>query len=128
MEDYLLEILKLKNKGYCCSQIMVQLGLDLLEKNNEELVKSMKGLCNGLHSGDLCGCLSAGAITLNLLLSEEDVPQAVSELVNWFKNVYGKVKCSELLEGKTNSEVCPPILCQTYERIREIYYELAEEV
>lgn len=126
MEDYLLRILALKNKGYCCSQILVQLGLDLVEKDNEELVNSMKGLCNGLYSGELCGCLSAGAVTLNLLLSEEDVPQAVCELVDWFKNAYGKVKCSELLEGKSKMEVCPPILCQTYEKIRETYYELAD--
>ncbi|MEL7567188.1 MAG: C-GCAxxG-C-C family protein [Dehalobacterium sp.] len=128
MEDYQLRILELNSKGYCCSQILVQLGLDLLEKNNEQLVNSMKGLCNGLFSGGLCGCLSAGAITLNLILSEEDVPQAVSELVEWFKNVNGKVNCSELLKGKTKAEVCLPVLCQTFERIREIYDDFSCEV
>ncbi|HHT63179.1 MAG: C-GCAxxG-C-C family (seleno)protein [Bacillota bacterium] len=128
MDDYQFRSLELKNKGYCCSQILVQLSLDLIEKNNEELVKSMKGLCNGLFSGELCGCLSAGAVTLSLLLAEEDVPEAVHELTNLFRNNYGKFKCSELLEGKSKSEVCQQILFQTYDWIREIYFELADEV
>ncbi|ATW25742.1 C-GCAxxG-C-C family protein [Candidatus Formimonas warabiya] len=125
MEDYQLRILSLKNKGYCCSQIMVQLALDLLEKDNEELVNSMKGLCNGLQSGELCGCLSAGAVALTMLLPEDDV-RATMELVDWFHNTYGTVNCSELLEGKVKAEVCPAILCRTYEKIREIYDELAD--
>lgn len=128
MEDYQQKIMELNSKGYCCSQIMVQLGLNLIGKDNDELVNSVKGLCNGLFSGDLCGCLSAGAITLNLVLLEKDVPQAVAELVEWFKSVNGTVNCSQLLEGKTKSKVCLPVLSQTYEKIREIYDDLGEEI
>ena len=53
------EILDLKLKGYCCSQMIMEMGLRRLEKENEDLVSAMAGLCDGMWSGRVCGILSA---------------------------------------------------------------------
>ena len=64
-----LEILKLKSQGLCCSQIMVRLVLDLLGRDNPDLVHFARGLCMGYGSntGD-CGILTAGICILALYL------------------------------------------------------------
>ena len=60
------EIIRLSSQGYCCSQIMVQMGLDAKQEENPELLDAVSGLCGGLHSGLFCGILTGAACLLSL--------------------------------------------------------------
>jgi hypothetical protein len=51
------DIFELKLHGYCCSQIIMELGLRKMEKENSDLIAAMAGLCNGLWQGKTCGLL-----------------------------------------------------------------------
>ena len=64
MDD--LEMMQeLKSQGFVCSQIIVMMGLDLLGKENPDLVKAMHSLAGGIgYTGDVCGTLTAGACLL----------------------------------------------------------------
>lgn len=109
-------------QGYCCSQIIMKLGLDEMHRDNEELVKAMKGLCQGIYSGTVCGTLSAASCLL-FLLSIRSGQQLSHELTDWFKEEFGSIDCSDLLgEDPVGSslKLCPVIIKRTFEEILEI--------
>ena len=53
------EMLGYKLKGYCCSQIVADMALKRMGKENQDLVDAVAGLCFGLNDGRNCGALSA---------------------------------------------------------------------
>ncbi|MBU0972241.1 MAG: C-GCAxxG-C-C family protein [Proteobacteria bacterium] len=67
-----LEILKLKHQGYCCSQIMVHMILDLMDRENENLIRFARGLCmgGGMEKGP-CGILTAGMSILSMMAGDD---------------------------------------------------------
>ena len=116
------EILDLKLKGYCCSQMIMEMGLRRLEKENEDLVAAMAGLCDGMWSGRVCGILSAGICLLYLADPKEASRNHVAELTDWFEDAFACTDCEELVEGNPLNKVekCPMMLEATFQKIEEL--------
>ncbi|AJE03546.1 DVU_1555 family C-GCAxxG-C-C protein [Geobacter pickeringii] len=133
MNDLFFRLVKLKAKGYCCAQIIVLLALETLGKANDDLVKSVGGLCYGIiGSGEACGALSGGACLISLYAGkggEEEMPHErhmtmLSELSEWFKGradaQYGGTRCLDILEKFPNQGICGQIVAETYGKCMEI--------
>ncbi len=113
---------ELKLQGYCCSQIIMAVSLERMKRDNEELVASMAGLCNGLEQGLLCGCLSAAACVIALADPAFKEKGTLEELTDWFEESYGCLQCRELLDGKLENhvELCPRMVEGTLLRLEEL--------
>jgi hypothetical protein len=91
MTDSAQEILRLSKEGFCCSQIMLQIGLDAKKDENPELLDAVAGLCGGMHSGLCCGTLTGAACLLSMLDKANAKLHMIPRLVEWFKST-----CTEL--------------------------------
>jgi hypothetical protein len=49
MDDMILQLMRLKAKGFCCAQIILILALEAQGKTNADLVRSVGGLCFGIN-------------------------------------------------------------------------------
>lgn len=114
-------ILEMKLQGYCCSQMIMKLGLEHLGKENPDLIAAMEGLCGGVHQGEICGSLSA-AICFLYLWDKGKAPELSYELTEWFTGVYGSVRCIEIIEGDADNKptVCPPLIENTYLKLMDL--------
>ncbi len=69
MHPLLLELLPLIHKGYCCSQLLMQIFLQSVGQEYEDhasLVRAMQGLCVGMGGQEgPCGLLASGACVLS---------------------------------------------------------------
>jgi len=90
LDEIVLRMLQLRQKGYCCSQILLILALDSEHKTNTDLVRAARGLCYGMGSGEVCGCLSAG------------------------------VRCDDILTQHPDKSACGAIVVATYRKAMEI--------
>lgn len=119
-------IMELGIQGYCCSQIMVLLGLEIQEKTNPDLVQSVAGLCGGMCSGETCGVITGAACMLSLFDKELATGCMIPELVDWFRHEYtglfGGIKCSDIIDGDGGNKLrrCPVIMAATYARALKI--------
>lgn len=115
-------ILDLNMQGYCCSQIIMQIGLDNLGKENTDLIVAMKALCNGLQEGKLCGCLTAASCVLYLADSERAATRLNTELMEWFDDTFGALDCNDLLEGNPLNKIekCPMIIEATCKKLEDL--------
>jgi hypothetical protein len=132
MDDTMLQLMKLKAKGYCCAQMILILALEARGESNADLVRSMGGLCFGIHGGgEACGALSGGACLISLYAGKGSEDEAaddgyvpmVGELVDWFKvaaGEYGGTRCSEILEKYPDRSICGRIVADTYARCLDI--------
>ncbi len=125
MEDYIERIWEMKLSGYCCSQVIIAMGLELQGKENKDLLNAMSALCNGFYSGLLCGALSGAACLLSMYDAQKSAEVMIPELVNWFQEVYETTDCEEILDGDPMAKVekCPNIVINTYEKALEILDE-----
>ena len=116
------EIFDLKLKGYCCSQIIMQMGLARMEKVNEDLVAAMAGLCDGLWQGKVCGTLSAAICLLYLADPYESGKAHARDMYEWFEDAFGAVDCDDILEGKPlmKTQKCPMIVESAFTKIMEL--------
>lgn len=130
LSNLFLEILTLKQGGYCCSQIIMKLALRELGQENPELVRAMAGLCfgSGLPEGG-CGILTAAASALSLSLGTAELPDSrlpslLSELIDWFnaraEGAYGGTSCAAILEASPNKRACADLLVATTEKLRAL--------
>ena len=71
------KIFTLKMNGYCCSQIIMEIGLELMDRENPDLVEAMAGLCDGAKCGRICGVVSAA----NCLMYLADAKNAENEFI-----------------------------------------------
>lgn len=112
------EILEFKLKGYCCSQIIMAMGLKKLEKENPDLIAAMAGLCNGLWREETCGIVSA-AVCLLFMAEPEHAGAKAAELYEWFEDAYDFMDCKALLvENPINKvEKCPAMLESTFNKV-----------
>jgi hypothetical protein len=133
MEDMILQLMRLKAKGFCCAQMILILALEAQGKTNADLVRSVGGLCFGINwSGEVCGALSGGVCLISLYAgkgSDEEAPNdrymtMVGELVDWFRGAahgeYGGTRCNEILERFPDRSVCGRIVMETYGKCMEI--------
>ncbi|MFA6810819.1 MAG: DVU_1555 family C-GCAxxG-C-C protein [Desulfoplanes sp.] len=135
MNDTAMRMLPLAGQGFCCSQILVLLALELQGKTNPELVRSVGGLCHGLgKTGHICGALLGGCCVLSLYTNrgepgEEKHPQTetmVHQLSTWFEefsSTFGGSTCGNIL-GKTGGEpdmgICGDLVSATFDKAMEI--------
>jgi hypothetical protein len=134
MSDIAREIRRLTSHGYCCSQIIVQMGLDAKQEENPELLDAVAGLCNGLHFGLVCGILTGAACLLSLYDKKNAAAHMIPRLVDWFETSHtqscGGIKCEEILQGNpvNRLERCPKIMEETIEKCRELLAEFGYEI
>lgn len=115
------EILELKLKGYCCSQIIMGLGLKRLNKENPDLIAAMAGLCNGMWMGKTCGIISA-AVCLFYLADPEQAGKNAEELLEWFEEHFESMECHALIGDNPLNKVekCPLMLEASFQKIAEM--------
>jgi hypothetical protein len=131
-------MMELKKQGFFCSQILLVMGLEMMGKENPELIRSVHGLAGGLgFSGDTCGVLSGGACLLGLyagkgLPQEQDDPRLIfmiEDLVKWFKEnfgtQYGGISCETIVgdSAKNQTTRCPVLTEQTFQKVKELLVE-----
>jgi hypothetical protein len=137
MNDYDLDILNLARQGYCCSQIVLHLALDLQGQENPGLLRAMSGLCNGFSATKgACGALTGAACLLAFYAgkgtaSEEAhdrLPLMQSELAAWFEasatTRFGGINCSDIVsDGRPDTSVCGFLVGECYGRAMAILVE-----
>lgn len=135
MEPLEHAIFTLSEKGYCCSQILALLILKAQGKDNDDLVRSLSGLCHGIgQSGDACGILTGGCCVLAYLVGRQTadddtaMPGAkivLEEFVDWFNEEttdrWGSIHCTDILgeespEGPNKSH-CRELLAKSWVRL-----------
>ena len=128
-----MEILSLRQKGFCCSQIMVKLVLGDLGRDNPDLVRAMAALCfGGGHPAGTCGVLTGAACALSLCLGSDsgcesadpEFPLLLVELVDWFtvraEGSYGGSRCDEILAASPDKRACSLLLIATLEKLQSM--------
>jgi len=128
------EAFRLAAQGYCCSQIMLKVGLDAREEENPELLDAVAGLCGGLYSGLCCGTLTGAACLLSLYDRNRAAASMIPRLVKWFQGTYGQLyggtNCEDILGDNpgNRAERCPKIVEETLEKCRELLAEIGHEI
>jgi hypothetical protein len=133
MDDIIFQLMRLKAKGFCCTQIILILALEAQGKTNADLVRSVGGPCFGINwSGEVCGALSGGACLISLYAgkgADDEAPDdrymtMVGELVDWFSQAadggYGGKRCKEILERFPDRSICGKIVTDTYGKCMDI--------
>lgn len=134
MSNTAKEIRRLAGQGYCCSQIMVKMGLEAKQEENPELLDAVAGLCGGLYSGLCCGILTGAACLLSLFDKNRAASDMIPKLVEWFqmtcKPSYGGISCNDILQRNPENrlERCPRIMTETFEKSRELLAEIGYEI
>lgn len=125
------KIAGLLSQKFHCSQIMMQIGMDALELDEPNLIKSMTGLAGGLGGcGRNCGALTGGVCMISLfagrgMAEEEADPELegmISELLAWFEESYGSADCGDIIQGDKNNipGTCPQLICAACRKVLEI--------
>ena len=138
MDNVAFEMFMLKNAGYCCTQIMVKMALDEEEKENEDLLRAINGLCMGIGSTQkICGVLTGGIAILGLYAgkgSAKEYPNPeyscmIDEYIDWFESAFGSTECIDIIgsctiiDYETNQDYimkCGDIMVKSYVKIKEI--------
>ena len=130
MNDYDFDILKLARQGYCCSQIVLHLALDLVGQVNPGLIRAMSGLCQGFSATKgACGALTGAACLLAYYggkgRAEEEphdrLPLMQAELAQWFEDYatprFGGINCSDIVaDGLPDTSICGGLVGECYGR------------
>lgn len=125
LDDYILSLIA---KGYHCSQVMMQLALDLRGEDNPILVRSLGGLGGGMFLHHNCGTLTGGACVLASYVPRTDdqepgiYQEMVKELVQWFETENGSIQCRDLVQPDRQSILafCPNLIAKTFAKVLEI--------
>ena len=130
-EDTLLSILPLAQKGYCCSQIILLLGLEAQGTENPALIRAISGLCHGIGgAGQTCGALSGAACLLGLYagkgqqseVEHERLALMLESLAQWFAEYtsgFGGTACTDILgESATQPDpnICGRLIADTMDQ------------
>ena len=136
MDDTLIRMLQLGQKGYNCSQIIILLGLELRGETNPGLVRAVGGLAYGCGTGrSSCGVLTGGCCLLAFFAGKGSDAETASdrlelmlqELNDWFALHTGcgsgEMSCDAIVgeEGPAASrQRCGGILADTFAKVMEI--------
>lgn len=133
--DYMLT---LSAKGYFCSQILMQLALDMDEADNPDLIRAMSGLNGGMgFTGHTCGVLTAGCCFIGYFCGkgEDDEIEAsnmnamIDAYVQWFTEdltaEHCSTECHAILDGdmKNQMRICPQLVSSAYEKLVTLLQE-----
>ena len=144
MDEKYFHLLKLSNDEYSCSQLLLQMALDDMGRENPELIRAAGGLVAGLgHCGRICGALTSGACLISYFagkgtpdeVEDSRVNEMIAKLVYWFEETFGKkyggTDCNDLLDGDYESNHlrrCPEILLMTNRKVQEILTEYSYDI
>jgi hypothetical protein len=129
MSDTAQAVYDLAMQGYCCSQVMVKMGLDSRKEENPVFLEAVAGLCGGLHAGLCCGVLTGAACLLSMYDRKIAATDMIPRLVEWFQMTYGEeyggINCDEIIDSnpRNKSERCPRMMVETLEKCRELLGE-----
>ena len=137
MNEYDFDILRLAGQGYCCAQIVVQLGIELQGKENRGLVRAMSALCHGFPDNrGTCGALTGAACLLGYYAGKgvhdeeehERLALMFAELGEWFErqyaSLYGGISCSDIVDdGKPDTAICGGLVSACYGQAMTILVE-----
>jgi C_GCAxxG_C_C family probable redox protein len=130
-EDTLLSILPLAQRGYCCSQIILLLGLEAQGETNPALVRAVSGLCHGIGGGGhTCGALTGAACLLGLYAGkggendqeDQSLPLMLETLAQWFSQYttgFGGTGCTDIMgESATQPDpnICGRLIADTVDQ------------
>jgi len=134
MSNENFRVAELALKGYKCSHILVQIGLDALEKKNPDLMRAMSGLASGMGNGLNCGVLTGGCCLMGMYAGtdhdghEENsrLPLMLEEYVGWFREEteqrFGGIDCETITQGdpRLRNERCPGLILDAVLKAQEI--------
>ncbi|PHR24493.1 MAG: hypothetical protein COA36_15760 [Desulfotalea sp.] len=137
MNEYDIDILRLAGAGYCCSQIVVQLALEVQGVENPGLMRAMSGLCHGFPAMEgTCGAVTGGACLLAYYggkgrADEEEndrLALMLAELSSWFNDYaaeqFSGLKCSDIVEdGRIDAAICGGLISGCYGKVLTILVE-----
>ena len=138
MFDYESRVNELSGNRFCCSQILMNLSLDLIGCEDPEirrrLVRAMNGLCGGVGgSRNNCGALTGAACGIGLIcgrgeteeVAHPEMSPMVKALIQWFTSEYGSIECCDIVEEDRASRLakCPGLMKATFENMVRIMLE-----
>lgn len=132
---------QLAAQGFCCSQIMIIMGLDEQEKENPDLIRAMNGMCGGIgRSGKTCGVLTGGVCLIGMKfgkgtpieIGHAKLHRMIKDLMEWFEETYRSIDCDEILgypldEGNEYPVRCGSIVSATFDKVQEILTAYSED-
>lgn len=133
------KVFKLSAMGYCCTQIMLKMALEEEDSYNEDLIKSVNGLCNGIGGKQrTCGVLIGGIMIIGLYAGKgkdrefykENYGDMVHEFADWFEKQFGSMDCIDIIgvnkfdDGENSYMLkCGDIIIKSYEKVIKILTE-----
>lgn len=134
MMDLETRFMELGMQGFECSQILMQLALEMDDKENPDLIRAMGGLTCGMgRCGKCCGALSGGAAVIGYFtckgeadeMEHSDSKIIIAEYVNWFEERFGTTMCQDMIGGDYQKvfSICPPVVMECFEKLTEILSE-----
>ena len=136
MDDTMIRMMRLAQKGYTCSQILILLALEAKGEQNPALVRAAAGLAYGCGTGKgSCGVLTGGSCVIALFAGKgsdeehesEKFMMMLHELSDWFSEhvggQYGGIECQAIVgeEGPASArQRCGGILADAYAKVVEI--------
>ena len=136
MDDTMIRMMRLAQKGYTCSQILILLALEAKGEQNPALVRAAAGLAYGCGTGKgSCGVLTGGSCVIALFAGKgsdeeqesEKFMMMLQDLSDWFSErvggQYGGIECQAIVgeEGPASArQRCGGILAETYAKVVEI--------
>ena len=136
MDDTMLRMMRLAQKGYTCSQILILLALEARDEQNPALVRAAAGLAYGCGTGKgSCGVLTGGSCVIALFAGKgsdeeqesEKFMMMLQDLSDWFSEhvggQYGGIECQAIVgdEGPAAArQRCGSILAETYAKVMEL--------
>ena len=132
---------QLATQGFCCSQIILILGLDEQGKENPDLIRSMHGLCGGIgRSGKTCGALTGGVCLIGLTFGKGTPIESghvkinlmINDLMEWFEDIHGTLDCDGIIDqsldqGNAYPVQCGNIVSDTFSKVQEILAAYTED-
>jgi hypothetical protein len=130
-------VAELSLKGYKCSHILVQMGLDAQEKSNPDLLCAMSGLATGMGHGLTCGVLTGGCCLIGMYAGTDHgehaehprLPLMLEDYVEWFRDEagqrFGGIDCKTIMQDdpRLRNERCPGLILSAVHKAREILEE-----
>lgn len=126
MADITFRMFDLARQGLKCSQILLQLGLEMQGKDNPDLIRAGSGLAGGLgFTGRNCGALTGGVCLLSLYAADNPrLYLMIEELVSWFEQQQPGINCVDIIDGDPKQHLdavkCGAIVAATFEKVKEI--------
>jgi len=137
MNDYDLDILKLAHQGYCCSQIIMQMALDLQGLSNPGLLRAISGLCHGFTStSGVCGAFTGASCLIAYYggkgkpddIPHDHLPLMLSELAQWFEEYasthFGGINCGDIVkDNQPDTTICGGLVAECFGRSMTLLIE-----